>query len=103
MIRKPAVMRSAALAGSLIWVALAACAPHIEDRSLRRKHPEAQWEAEFKRATRFDGGGMFELAERRYRKALRIAETFPEGDDRMIRTRYALADLFTVAERIEEA
>ena len=71
--RSPTGRCRAALAGAVTWVAVSACASHVEDRSLHPKDPAAEWEAEFARGKRFEGGGMFDLAERRYRQALRAA------------------------------
>jgi len=87
----------------LVAVLATGCTNRVEDRSLHRKDAAEEWQDEFNRAQSLERGAMFEPAEKRYRRALRAAREFPSDDPREARTRLALADLYTVQGRIDEA
>ena len=84
-------------------IAALACTSSVEHASLRPKSPDAVWEREYARARRFESGRMFEDAERHYERALTAGRVFDLGDQRVLQTRLALADLYSAQGRIDEA
>jgi tetratricopeptide (TPR) repeat protein len=96
---------SRSVVGALACCAFAAlaCTSAIEHSSLRPKDPEAIWEREYTRAQRFESGRMFDEAERHYRRALDAGRSFDIGDQRVLQTRLALADLYIVLGRVGDA
>ncbi len=90
---------------ALIGCAIAgfACTTSVEHASLQPKSQDAVWEREYGRARRFESGRMFEEAERHYERALDAGRAFAIGDQRVLQTRLALADLYIVQGRIDDA
>jgi tetratricopeptide (TPR) repeat protein len=80
-----------------------ACTSAVEHRSLRPTDPEQVWDREFARARRFESGRMFDEAERHYLRALDAGRSFALGDQRVLQTHLALADLYTVLGRVGDA
>jgi len=96
-------MRFVIGAGLLGLFLAAGCAKSVEESSVRPVDADAAWSEEFARAERLERGALFDAAEKRYLRALRLCEAFDAEDPREARTRMALADLYIVVGRTADA